>query len=231
MFKKLLFIFISTVAFATEPNFLLPGIMQKPTIIANCDQALYEDRFSVCYNFEAKAPVLSFYELTNDDVLQPKNSRYYLHTNKLIPRQYRPSYSVYADEPLYDAGHLPATASLDISAEHAYELACVNYTAPQHESFNRGLWKDIETYERKQALVNGKVYIITGIILSEPSVLIKDIVNIPAYYFKIIYIPSTGMFEAFKAENKPYAYGLNIDNFRVNSEELIKEINIQLINF
>jgi len=59
---------------------------------------------------------------------------------------------------------------------------------PQKPYLNRGIWAKIERFARLQAIKHGHINIITGSCQSLGY--IKNGVNIPKYFYKIIFRPS-----------------------------------------
>lgn len=211
-------------------SFLLPGFLKTPTIQTKCDQVLVLEKFSICYLYDSMTPSMAFYKLTSDDVLAPIQPREYLRMSSLVPNEYKVSVSKYSGTG-YDAGHLPAASSVDTSESAADDVYQVTWCAPQDPELNRQLWKYIEVFERKMALVHGEVYIITGIILSDKKT--TSGVGIPTSFYKIIYIPSTNDMIAFLASNVPNALrqGDNIDDYLVPVSQILDITGIKLINF
>ena len=88
----------------------------------------------------------------------------------------------------YDRGHLAPAAVFVNDQNEMNESFYMSNISPQHPSFNRGIWKRLETYERSLALEHDTVYVITGGILNGNLKLIGDNgVCVPKLYFKIIY--------------------------------------------
>ena len=65
--------------------------------------------------------------------------------------------------------------------------------SPQAGSFNRGIWKDLESNVRDWAKKFGKVYVISGPVLDEDASAYAAIgtnrVSVPKYYYKVIMAP------------------------------------------
>jgi endonuclease G len=88
----------------------------------------------------------------------------------------------------YDRGHLaPAATFIDDQSEMDESFYMSNMS-PQDKSFNRGVWKKIENYERTLAREKDTVYVITGGVLNDKLKTIgENEVCVPQFYFKIIY--------------------------------------------
>ena len=88
----------------------------------------------------------------------------------------------------YDRGHLAPAATFVDSQEEMDESFFMSNMSPQEPSFNRGIWKKIEEYERDEAKQRDTVYVITGGILKGNLKTIgENKVCVPEYYYKIIY--------------------------------------------
>ena len=66
--------------------------------------------------------------------------------------------------------------------------------SPQEPSFNRGIWKKLETQVREWAKNSDSTYVVTGGVLSGNMRHIGlDKVAVPRFYYKAIYCPRRGM--------------------------------------
>lgn len=59
--------------------------------------------------------------------------------------------------------------------------------SPQLAGLNREIWKDLESWVRKQAIQHGKVYVVTGPLFDDPlgSIGVNK-VTIPRYFYKAL---------------------------------------------
>jgi endonuclease G, mitochondrial len=88
----------------------------------------------------------------------------------------------------YDRGHLAPAATFVDDQKEMDESFYMSNMSPQHPSFNRGVWKRLEEYERKVAMEKDTVYVICGPVLTEGLKTIgPNNVSVPELYFKIIY--------------------------------------------
>ena len=88
----------------------------------------------------------------------------------------------------YDRGHLAPAASFVNDQEEMDESFYMSNISPQEPSFNRGIWKRLENYERELANQHDTIYVITGGVLNGDLQTIGDNeVCVPKLYFKIIY--------------------------------------------
>ncbi len=88
----------------------------------------------------------------------------------------------------YDRGHLAPAATFVDNQKEMDESFYMSNMSPQDPSFNRGVWKRIEEYERKVAMEKNSVWVICGGILTDDLKTIgPNKVCVPELYYKIIY--------------------------------------------
>lgn len=91
----------------------------------------------------------------------------------------------------YDRGHLCPAGDMKVSKEAMSETFYMSNMSPQHPSFNRGIWKKLESTVRNWAIVEGKVYVVTGgVLTSKLGAIGTNQVTVPKYYYKVIYDPT-----------------------------------------
>src|SRR6056297_3514043 len=87
----------------------------------------------------------------------------------------------------YDRGHLAPAADMSFSHTAMSESFYLSNMSPQEASFNRGIWRQLESQVRDWASENGSVYVVTGGILDGNY---QDIgyndVTVPTHYYKIV---------------------------------------------
>jgi endonuclease G, mitochondrial len=93
----------------------------------------------------------------------------------------------------YDRGHLAPAADMSFDKIAMEESFYFSNISPQVPSFNRGVWKKLETYVRSAAKNLGTVYVVTGPILkSGLSEIGENGVDVPEKYYKtILYFSDT----------------------------------------
>ena len=110
----------------------------------------------------------------------------------------------------YDRGHLAPAATFVDSQKEMDESFYMSNMSPQDPSFNRGIWKKLENYERRMAMEKDTVYVICGGILTDGLKTIgPNKVSVPKFYYKIIYTDTWVMCFLLKNEksNEPlYIY-------------------------
>jgi len=107
----------------------------------------------------------------------------------------------------YDRGHVaPAGIFRDNRELNKQSFYQTNMT-PQLANFNRGIWKRLETYNRKYVLTNKTVlHVIAGPVYDNQTLYLDDGENnkvaIPYGFFKVILDNNNRLFGAFLFENK-----------------------------
>jgi endonuclease G len=87
----------------------------------------------------------------------------------------------------YDRGHLAPAADMGWSATAMKESFYYSNMSPQVASFNRGVWKRLETQVRSWAIEDSSIYIVTGPILKDNLLQIgPNGVSVPNQYYKVV---------------------------------------------
>ncbi len=93
----------------------------------------------------------------------------------------------------YDRGHLSPAADFSFDKNAMSETFYMSNMSPQAGSFNRGIWKDLESTVREWAEEFGRVYVVSGPVLDKPASeyesIGKDKVSVPQYYYKVLLAP------------------------------------------
>ena len=104
----------------------------------------------------------------------------------------------------YDRGHLSPAADFAFDKTAMSETFYMTNMSPQAGSFNRGIWKDLESTVRDWAKKFGRVYVVSGPILEKNAGSYKSIgankVSVPEYYYKVILAP---LYEDENDKNTP----------------------------
>jgi endonuclease G len=90
-----------------------------------------------------------------------------------------------------DRGHQAPLADFK-GSEYAYETNYLSNITPQNSNLNRGIWKNLEDYERKLTEKYGLIYVMTGPLYEKemPKLPKADEYHkVPSGYWKIIIIP------------------------------------------
>ena len=104
----------------------------------------------------------------------------------------------------YDLGHLCPAQDMKLNKTSMSESFLMSNMSPQKPSFNRGIWKKLEAKVRKWAITEGRIYVITGgVLTSNKGKIGVDSVSIPKYFYKVVYDPNgQGKMIAFLIPNE-----------------------------
>lgn len=87
----------------------------------------------------------------------------------------------------FDRGHLMPAADMVWSKAALSESFFYSNMSPQHPSFNRGIWKRLESRVRKWVSQADSLYIVTGPKLNmKLNAIGPNKVSVPDYYYKVI---------------------------------------------
>jgi endonuclease G len=119
-----------------------------------------------------------------------------------IPKQHQSLLSDYAGFP-FDRGHLSPGADNNINDDIMSESFFLSNMVPQVPNHNRGIWKQLETWERFWVLKGGDFYIISGGIFAPGHKTIGNGVGVPTHLYKVIIDKNTKVVTAYLMPNVP----------------------------
>lgn len=173
----------------------LPALLEKPWCAAQNHAADHELRnyeyYSICYRENYEQAEWSAYCLTSEHLVK----------NAGRSDDFRPDPEISTGSATladykgsgYDRGHLSPAADFAFDKTAMSETFYMSNMSPQAGSFNRGIWKDLESAVRDWAKKFGRVYVISGPVLeksfSEYETIGENKVSIPQYYYKVILAP------------------------------------------
>ena len=150
------------------------------------EQIISHTGYTLSYNEEYEVPSYVAYELTRNEVLggseredsfkaDPK-----VRTGSAELDDYRGSG--------YDRGHMAPAADFKWSEEAMSDTFYLSNMCPQDPSFNRGIWADLEAVVRTMAYDNGKVYVVTGPVLTDGpyKTIGSSKVAVPKRFYKVV---------------------------------------------
>ena len=196
MKKLLLLIPFCLFAFASKYTLDLNNIVKN----LHCTQVLHKKVFDICYNCSYKEPNAVAYTLTKqmEDGRHYSKKWLYFHIDYNLPHKCRAYPSDYTHSG-YDRGHHAPNAAFNYNRSIQKETFLMSNISPQAKWLNRKYWARVESFVSHLAIKYGKVEVITGNCSSKGH--LKWNVNIPAYWYKIIYIPKLNKTLAFLAPN------------------------------
>ena len=144
----------------------------------------------------------SYYSLSYNENHEQAEWVYYFLTSDMINGTYKRTDNFREDRKVitgsasksdyyksgYDRGHLAPAGDMKISRISMSESFLLSNISPQNPSFNRGVWKNLESQIRSWVLSEGGMYIVTGPVLVNPigSIGINS-VTVPSSFYKIVY--------------------------------------------
>ena len=202
--KQLLFVlaFAPLIALAQInqqcPQFTVNGTPQyqaKPG-----DQELCKTNYAVIHRCGVKAPVAVFEHLTKDKITGGFKRRDDFRPDPQVTANCQAQLADFAGQP-YDRGHLSPAGNNTQSAQIMSESFFLSNMVAQVPNNNRGIWKQLETWERDWAMKGGDFYIISGGIFLPNHKTIGNSVGVPDYLYKIIVEKQSGQVMAYLMPN------------------------------
>jgi endonuclease G len=87
----------------------------------------------------------------------------------------------------FDRGHLAPASDMGWSEASMTDCFYLSNMSPQNPSFNRGIWKKLETQVRDWAQEHGAIYVVTGPVLEQGLPTIgPNKVSVPKYFYKVL---------------------------------------------
>ncbi len=184
-------------------------------------------RFAIAYSTEHKIPLWVSERLTRKNLMLVE-----------VPRRdnFRPDPAVHASQQAssleyrstgYDRGHLVPFENVADDAVAGEESFLFTNIVPQVAIMNRGVWKSIEGLARNYAISSGEVFVITGVLISNPVQRLKNGTTIPNALWKIIYFPRARKSVAFLVPNSKNMAYQKIDYYRIEVNEIEKTVGIK----
>ncbi|MBS7776994.1 DNA/RNA non-specific endonuclease [Acidovorax sp. CCYZU-2555] len=179
----------------------LPPIVPK----APLQRELCFDGFAVLHSGETKTPVFVVEHLDRFILQQGRkvrrSARFYAEGR--LPSEERAEVDDYRNSG-YSRGHMAPAGDMGSEEGKAQSFSLANM-APQDVELNNGAWNDIEQNTRKYVQrAQAGVYIFTGPVYSQAAHTIGySGVQVPQYFYKLVYDPSNGNSWAHWQANEP----------------------------
>ena len=138
----------------------------------------------------------------------------------------------------YDRGHLVASADRLFSESANIQTFYFSNISPQNNSFNAGIWLELETSVRNWGRSNNfrdTLYVVKGGTIKDDQV-IRTIGNkkiaVPKYYYMALLSKKADNYKsiAFIFENKSYSTPYNLKQYALSVEELEKKTGIDFFH-
>lgn len=168
-------------------NFIGYSQTELPRINNSDDQIIYHSGYILSYNETCEQPNWVRYQVKKEDLenkVAKRKNNFNEDDNVLTGSATLEDYKGSG----YDRGHLAPAATFVNDQKKMDESFYMSNMSPQDPSFNRGIWKKMEEYERSVAIEKDSVYVISGGVLNGKLKTIgENKVCVPEFFFKIIY--------------------------------------------
>lgn len=174
---------------------LLPNGLEKPICRGHSAEHDHEirdfDHYSLCYRESYEQAEWSAYCLEKEELVKNASRSNDFRADSKISTG-SASLADYKKSG-YDRGHLSPAADFAFDEKAMSETFYMSNMSPQAGSFNRGIWKDLESQVRIWAGIFGRAYVISGPVLEKPAEEYGSIgenhVTVPEFYYKVILAP------------------------------------------
>ena len=191
------------------------------------DTIYYRDGYCFSYSEKYEQPKWVFYTLKSEDIIcnnqasRKDNFREDggVKTGSASLEDYKGSG--------YDRGHLKASADESCNQTQMDETFLMSNMSPQKPSFNRGIWKNLESYVRDLVVDYDSIQVITSGNLNDNLVRIgPNKVGVPKYYYKVLYKYKNGVksIECFYLPNEKNS---DFNVFKVSIDVLEDSVGIK----
>lgn len=148
-------------------------------------QVIYHEHYSLSYSEEHEQAEWTAYHLKKERLIRvfPRLNNFKI--DRLIPTgssnlsDYRKSG--------FDRGHLVPARDMSFSKSAMNESFYLSNISPQRKSFNRGVWRKLESLVRSWAIEYDDIYVISAGVLNTSNLTIGlNKVTVPAFFYKVI---------------------------------------------
>ena len=152
------------------------------------DQEICHMNYAVIHRCGVKAPVAVFEHLTIAAMTGPAKRKDNFHPDAMVTPNCSSSLADYAIVgKTHDRGHMAPAGNNTQNDAIMSESFNLSNMVPQVSNNNRGIWKQVETFERQWAMAPGTdFYIISGGIFDPGHPVIGNGLGIPTRLYKII---------------------------------------------
>jgi endonuclease G len=169
------------------------------------DQEICHTNYAVIHRCGVKAPVAVFEHLTPAAMTGPSKRKDNFRPDPAVTANCQAQLADYATAGnIYDRGHMAPAGNNTQNDQIMSESFFLSNMVPQVANNNRGIWKQLETWERDWATAPGTdFYIISGGIYNPGHKVIGNGVGVPDGLYKIIIEKKSGKVMAYMMPNAP----------------------------
>jgi endonuclease G len=166
------------------------------------DQELCKSNYAIIHRCGVKAPIAVFEHVSPAMITGTNKRRDDFRPDPQVAPQCQAQLSDFAGQP-YDRGHMAPAGNFTHTAEAMSESFFLSNMVAQVPNNNRGIWKQLETWERFWVLKGGDFYIISGGIFAPGHKVIGKGVGVPTHLYKVIIDKQTKVVTAYLMPNAP----------------------------
>jgi endonuclease G len=166
------------------------------------DQELCRTNYAVIHKCGVKAPVAVFEHLTIASMTGPAKRKDNFRPDPQVHEQCRATLADYATVGrTHDRGHMAPAGNNTQNDQVMSESFFLSNMVAQVANNNRGIWKQLETWERDWASKGGDFYIVSGGIFDPGHPVTGNGLGIPTRLYKLIYERNSGQTMAYLMPN------------------------------
>jgi len=166
------------------------------------DQELCKSNYAIIHRCGVKAPIAVFEHVTPAMINGTNKRRDDFRPDPQVFPQCQAHLSDFAGQP-YDRGHMAPAGNFTHTVQAMSESFFLSNMVAQVPNNNRGIWKQLETWERFWVIKGGDFYIISGGIFAPGHKVIGNGVGVPTHLYKVIIDKNTKIVTAYLMPNAP----------------------------
>jgi len=200
-----------------------------PTITTN--QIIEHSTYYLSYSEYHEQAEWVAYELKPEHFLGEKRKRPYFNQDPKVSTA-SAHWNNYKNSG-YTRGHLLPAGDRTFSKEAYNETFYTSNISPQLQEFNTGIWNSLEMRIRNFVRKNGKVYVVTGGVLSNNlNTIGEEKVTVPDYFYKVLLHKEEGEYK-MKAYLIPHKEEVRkpLNNYIVPTDSIEKLTTIDFFPF
>ena len=206
--KKILFVLLfAPLAVLAQINAQCPQFTSHGTPAYQAqpgDQELCKTNYAVIHRCDVKAPVAVFEHLTVASMTGPAKRKDNFRPDPQVFPQCQATLADYATVgKTHDRGHMAPAGNNTQNDQVMSESFFLSNMVAQVANNNRGIWKQLETWERDWASKGGDFYIISGGVFDQGHPVTGNGLGIPTRLYKIIHDRQSGQTMAYLMPNAP----------------------------
>ena len=182
------------------PQFTVGG---TPTYQAQPgDQELCKTNYAVIHRCSVKAPVAVFEHLTSAAINGPAKRKDNFRADPAVTANCQATLADYATVGrTHDRGHMAPAGNNTQNDQIMSESFFLSNMVAQVANNNRGIWKQLETWERDWALKGGDWYVVSGGIFDPGHAVTGNGLGIPTRLYKVLHNRATNQTVAYIMPN------------------------------